>query len=110
MTKTQQKLLQELRNIATGPVALDFANVDVDAIKLVFAEIERLTTENADLKRKVKFESTNQLTQVIAKLAIANVGNLAEIRRLKSKANHLITARLIPGSLIDDDLTREVIE
>ena len=42
MTKKQKKLMSELRCIADGPVAWDFATVDVDAIKLALAEIGRL--------------------------------------------------------------------
>ena len=42
MTKKQKKLMSELRCVADGPVAWDFATVDVDAIKLALAEIERL--------------------------------------------------------------------
>ena len=55
-TKKQKKLLLELKNVAEGPVAWDFATVDVDAIKLVLAEIERLTTENKDLKSQLEWE------------------------------------------------------
>ena len=42
MTKKQKKLLQELKNVAEGPVAWDFAHVDVDAVKFVLSEIKRL--------------------------------------------------------------------
>ena len=42
MTKKQKKLMAELRCSAEGPVAWDFATVDVDAIKLALAEIYRL--------------------------------------------------------------------
>ena len=70
----------------------------------------RLTTENSDLKSKIERESVDHLTRVIARLAIANVHNLLEIRRLKTKANRLITDRMFPGALTDNDLTEEVIE
>ena len=33
-----------------------------------------------------------------------------EIQRLKRKANRLITDRMFPGKLTDNDLTKEVIE
>jgi hypothetical protein len=54
MTKKQKKLMLELRRIADRPVAWEFASVDVDAIKLALAEIDRLTQENADLKKQAR--------------------------------------------------------
>jgi hypothetical protein len=73
-------------------------------------EENRLKAENSDLKIKLEIESVGHLTRVIAKLAIANVDNLSEIRRLKARANRLITDRMFPGKLTDNDLTKEVIE
>jgi hypothetical protein len=54
------------------------------------SEIERLTAENEDLKRKAELESTDKLTRVTAELAIAGVDRLVEIQRLKRKCNSLL--------------------
>jgi len=42
-------------------------------------------------------------------LAVASVDMPFEIRRLKEKVNRLITDRLFPGAINDNDLKREVI-
>jgi len=42
--------------------------------------------------------------------AVAITDRLAEIGRLKQKVNRLITDRLSPGSINDNDLKREVME
>ena len=110
MTKKQKKLMSELRCVAEGPVAWDFANVDVDAIKLALAEIERLTQENADLKSKLERESNEELTRKIAELAILCVDAQCEAIRLKRKVNTLLDARLNGGALGWDDMEKEVIE
>ena len=110
MTKKQKKLMSELRCVAEGPVAWDFANVDVDAIKLALAEIERLTQENADLKSKLERESTDELTRKIAELATLCVDAQCEAIRLKRKVNTLLDARLNGGALGWDDMEKEVIE
>ena len=110
MTKKQKKLMSELRCIAEGPVAWDFANVDVDAIKLVLSEIERLTTENADLKSKLERESNEELTRKIAELAIQCVDSQCDVIRLKKRVNTLLDASLYGGVLGCDDLKKEVVE
>ena len=74
------------------------------------SEIERLATENKDLKRKVELESTDKLTRVNAGLAIAGVEMLVENRRLKDRVNRLITGRKFPGKLTDNDLKKEEVE
>jgi cell division protein FtsB len=48
------------------------------------SEIERLTTENKDLKREVELETVNTQT------SIAGLDMLVEIRRLKHKCNSLL--------------------
>ena len=110
MTKKQKKLMSELRRIADGPVAWDFAQVDVDAIKLALAEIERLTTENADLKSKLERESTEELTREIAELTILCVNSKCEIVRLKRRVNAQLDARLKAAAFMRYDVKKEVIE
>jgi hypothetical protein len=56
MTKQQQKMMLDLKKVAEGPIAWGFANVHVNAIKLVLSEIDRLTTENRDLKSQLEWE------------------------------------------------------
>jgi len=91
MTETEK----HLKTLSTLIVDGFFALVDdgetraLAAIEWLMAEIERLTTENSDLKIKIERESTEELTQVNAELAIAGVDNLVEIRRLKHKCNSL---------------------
>lgn len=111
MTKKQKKLMSELSRIAEGPVAWDFANVDVDAIKLALAEIERLTAENADLKTKLERESTEELTKKSAELAIQCVESQCEVKRLKLRVNTLLAAMRDGGFLLwEDDGKQEVME
>jgi len=73
-------------------------------------EMQRLTTENTDLKLKLEGESTEGLLQANREIAIASVDRLTEIRRLKEKVNRLITDRLFPGAIHDNDTIREVME
>ena len=68
----------------------DLSQNDVNSIAYAISEIERLTTVNADLKRKIELEPTDKLTRVNAELAIAGVDSLVEIRRLKHKCNSLL--------------------
>jgi len=62
------------------------------------------------LIEKLEGESTEGLPQANREIAIASVDRLAEIRRLKQKVNRLITDRLFPGAINDNDLIREVME
>ena len=110
MTKKQKKLMSELRCIADGPVAWDFATVDVDAIKLALAEIERLTQENADLTSKLERESNKELTRKNAELAILCVDSKREIVRLKLRVNAQLDARLKAAAFVRYDVKKEVIE
>jgi hypothetical protein len=71
--------------------------VKVDAIRVALAEIERLTTENADLKIKLERESTDELTRKIANLANLCVNAQCEVTRLKRRVNTL-TWRVVVGS------------
>ena len=83
----------------------------IAAIKWALSEIERLTTENADLKSKLERKSNEQLTRKIAELAIQCVNAQCEIVKLKRRVNTLLDARL-NGSMVlgRDDLKKEVIE
>jgi hypothetical protein len=97
------KLAEEAQRVA------DFA-ILFEKSKL---EERRLTTENADLKRKLELELTDKLTRLTAELAIAGVDRLVEIRRLKHKCNSLwkvINASTPEHYPAKEDLTWEVIE
>ena len=89
----------------------DLANRDNDvssemlfeSAKWALAEIERLTTENDDLKSKAERESNEELTRKIAELAILCVDAQCEAIRLKRKVNTLLDARLNGGMLLGKD-------
>jgi len=68
------------------------------AAKWALFEIERLATENAEEVQRV------------ADFAILFERSKLEEIRLRGKVNRLITDRLFPGSINDNDLKREVIE
>ena len=80
------------------------------AAKWALDEIEKLTVECRDLKSQLEWERKQwrQKQQYLSNSA--HVDNLSEIRRLKARANRLITDRMFPGKLTDNDLTKEVIE
>ena len=81
------------------------------AAKWALAEIERLTTENTDLKSKLERESNEELTRKIADLAVLCVNTQCEVTRLKRRVNALLDARLDGGLLLGrDDVKKEVIE
>ena len=74
-------------------------------------EIERLTTENADLKSKLGRESNEELTRKISELTILCVNTQCEVTRLKRRVNALLDARLDGGLLLGrDDVKNEVID
>ncbi len=75
---------------------------EIDKLKIELSIANSETT-------KLEGESTEGLLQAIREIAIASVDRLAEIRRLKEKVNRLITDRLFPGAIHDNDLKREVI-
>ena len=81
------------------------------AAKWALAEIERLTTENTDLKSKLERESNEELTRKIADLAVLCVNTQCEVTRLKRRVNTLLDARLNGGMLLgQDDVKKEVME
>ena len=81
------------------------------AAKWALAEIERLTTENADLKSKLERESTEELTRKIAELAILCVNAKCEVIRIKRRVNTLLDARIDDSVVLGkDDVKKEVIE
>jgi len=93
--------------------------MDVDAINFALSEIERLTTENKDLKRKVELESVDEFRRINAELATASADMLAEIRRMETENKSLRGEVILLGSIVrdlenwDDDnciVTTEVIE
>ena len=112
----EKKHLATLRGVAATPVKLLpdlFAVEKCRATAWALAEIERLTTENSNLKIKLELESTDKLTQVTAELAIAGVDRLVEIQRLKRKCNSLLKTmrNTTPGYYpAREDLQWEVIE
>ena len=74
-------------------------------------EIERLTTENADLKSKLERESNEELTRKISELTILCVSAQCEVNRLKRRLNAILDAPLYSWLLLgQDDLKKEVIE
>ena len=75
----------------------DPPTAQIKAIKWALSEIERLTTENADLKSKLERESTEELTRKIANLANLCVNAQCEVNRLKRRVNTL-TWRVVVGS------------
>ena len=81
------------------------------AARWALGEIERLTTENADLKSKLERESTEKLTREIAELTILCVDSKCEIVRLKRRVNTLLDDMRVGGFLLwGDDGKKEVIE
>ena len=101
------KISEERQRVADFAILLESFAILFESSKL---EQIRPETENIDLKAKLEWESTEGFPQANREIAIASGDRLAEIRRLKEKVNRLITDRLFPGSINDNDLKREVIE
>ena len=80
------------------------------ASKWALGAIERLRTENADLKNKLERESTEELTRKIADLTILCVDSKREIVRLKRRVNAQLDARLKAAAFMRYDVKKEVIE
>ena len=113
MTEDEQNHLTILKRIAETPTRF-LSNsthiAEVNAIAFAMAQIERLTTENADLKSKLERESNEELTRKIADLAVLCVNTQCEVIRLKRRVNALLDARLNGGVFGRGELKKEVIE
>lgn len=81
MREDKQKNCYTLLNLACYTPGTVIDNVR-EASEWALNEIERLTTENADLKTKLEQESTDELVKTIAAMAVINVEKETEIKRL----------------------------
>lgn len=111
MREDKQKNCYTLLNLACYTPGAVIDNVR-EASEWALNEIERLTTENADLKTKLEQESTDELVKTIASMAIIGVEKETEIKRLTEEIANM--QRKIDSwtqkAMLRDWVTRDLVE
>ena len=108
-TDERKQLISELKEIANHP-RWGLINVDVDAIRAVLSEVNRLARENAELKTKIEPGFFERLLSTISSQAHRSAIAQFHVWRLQKRVNTLLDARLNNGALGQDDVKKEVIE